>query len=88
MIKNFFNITIFVLIILFSIFVISHYLSEKNKKKISLNRTNIDSNIYKKIENLPILKNDTNNIIEYNSGFQLNDEKKVKRKFWDLIKSK
>ena len=88
MIKNILNVTMFILIIFFSVFVISHYLSEKNKKKILLNRVNIDSNIYKKINNLPILKNDTSNIIEFNSGYQTNEEKNVKRKFWDLIKSK
>jgi hypothetical protein len=88
MVKNIFNFTILILLLLSLVFVITHYLSEKNKKKVLLNRVDIDNKIFNKIENLPILKNDTNNVIEFNSGFQLDNEKKIKRKFWDLIRSK
>jgi|TARA_B110000967_G_C18415264_1_gene331210 hypothetical protein len=88
MVKNIFNFTILILLLLSLVFVITHYLSEKNKKKVLLNRVDIDNKIFNKIENLPILKNDTNNVIEFNSGFQLDNEKKIKRKFWELIRSK
>jgi hypothetical protein len=34
---------------------------------------------------LPILKNDTNDIIEFNSGYN-EDITKIKRNFWNLFK--
>ena len=77
---------IFILTVLFFYFVILHYLSEANIKKINLNRSNIEKNLANKSLNLPFLDNDTNNVIEFNSGFNL--ENKNKRKFWDLIKRK
>ncbi len=77
---------IFILTVLFFYFVILHYLSEANIKKINLNRSNVEKNLANKSLNLPFLDNDTNNVIEFNSGFNL--ENKNKRKFWDLIKRK
>ncbi len=37
--------------------------------------------------NLPVLKNDTNNVIEFNDGFssEINNDKP--RSFWNLLKS-
>ena len=55
-------------------------------KKIHSNRTNIAENLDNKSLSLPFLSNDTNNVIEFNSGF--NSENKSKRNFWDLIKKK
>jgi len=85
MIKNFFSILIFLFVFLFIFFIISTYVSEKNKKKINLNRTNIYSKIENKLSNLPLLKNDTQNIIEFNSGYD-DDNNKIKRNFWNLFK--
>lgn len=45
-------------------------------------------NLLEKTANLTVLPNDTNNVIEYNSGFNLNKKKKEKRSFWKLIKIK
>ena len=45
------------------------YSSKKNIKVKDYNRTNIDQIINNKISNLPILNNDTNNVIEFNDGF-------------------
>ena len=44
--------------------------------------------INSKILNLPILNNDTNNIIHFNDGFssEINNDKP--RSFWNLLKSK
>ena len=41
-----------------------------------------------KLNNLPVLSNDTNDVIEFNNSFEneINDEKK--RSFWDLLKNK
>ena len=73
-------------IILFFYFTLSYYFSEENLKKIHSNRTNIAENLDNKSLSLPFLSNDTNNVIEFNSGF--NSENKSKRNFWDLIKKK
>ncbi len=74
-----------VLILTFFYTIINKYMSEENKKKIVLNRLNLMKNIETKIENLPILKNDTENIIEYNNDYNFDNSIK-KRSFWDLIK--
>ena len=83
MLKNTILLTIF---ILFFYFVVFYYLSEENIKKINLNRIDINKNLVNKSSNLPFLKNDTDNVVEFNSGF--NTENKNKRKFWDLIEKK
>lgn len=84
MIKNIFNITIFVIVILFFYFIVKIYLSEKNIKIINLNRLNTNKNILAKTNKLQILKNDTHNVIEFNSGFNL-ENKEIKRNFWKLL---
>ena len=78
------------LIILITIFFISTYYfysSTKNIEAKKYNRNNIDKIIDIKISNIPILNNDTNNVILYNNGFnnEINSEKP--RSFWNLLKS-
>jgi len=71
-------------IFFFIFFVIKFYLSENNIKwsnEVILQYQNI---LDKKFDNLPIIKNDTNNIIEYTSEIEEFKNKK-QRKFWDLI---
>jgi len=85
MIKNFFSVLIFLLIFLFMFFIFSTYISEENRKEINLNRKNIYSIIENNLTTLPLLKNDTQDVIEFNSGFE-NDNKKIKRNFWNLFK--
>ncbi len=50
------------------------------------NRTNIDQIIKDKTSNIPILKNDTNNVIEFNNS--ISDKKNINkpRSFWKLLK--
>jgi hypothetical protein len=85
MIKNFLSVLVCLFIFLSIFFIISTYISDNNKKKIKLNRKNVYSKIKDDLSNLPFLKNDTDNVIEYNSGYD-NDNDKVKRNFWDLFK--
>ena len=61
------------------------YISNNNREKINFNRTNIYSKIKDNLSNLPLLKNDTDNVIEFNSGYNDKDNK-VKRNFWNLFK--
>ena len=85
MIKNFFSVLIFIFIFLFIFFVITAYNSKINKEKINSNRTNIYSKIEDNLSKLPLLENNTNNVVEFNSGFnEVNN--KIKRNFWNLFK--
>ena len=88
MLKNISFSLIFIIILLFFYFVIFHYLSDKNKKKIYLNRSNANEILDKKLSDLPTLKNDTNNVIEFNFGFNKENKEKPKRNFLNLIRDK
>ena len=82
------NILMVILIIFFIFSIFKYYFSNMNVSNKSLNRLNIDQILQKKIKDLPILANDTNNVIEFNNSIneEINNEKK--RKFWDLLKIK
>jgi len=73
-------------IFFFIFFVIKFYLSENNIKwsnKVILQYQNI---LDKKFIGLPIIKDDTNDIIEYTSEIE-DFKNKKQRKFWDLLKT-
>ena len=73
-------------IFFFIFFVIKFYLSENNIKwsnKVMLQYQNV---LDKKFIILPIIKSDTNNIIEYTNEIEEFKNKK-QRKFWDLLKT-
>jgi hypothetical protein len=81
---------IFFLILIITFFTCSYvyYTSNKNIKIKDFNRINIDKIINNKISNLPVLENDTNDVIEFNNSLsnKINNEKH--RSFWNLLKSK
>ncbi len=73
-------------IFFFIFFVIKFYLSEDNIKwsnQIILQYQNILDN---KFISLPIIKDDTNDIIEYTNEIE-DFKNKKQRKFWDLFKT-
>ena len=84
MFKNIFLFLILLIISLFFYLIFTKYTSNENIKKINLNRLNIEKKFEDKYSELPKLENNTNNVIEFNSGFNIED--KIKRNFWDLIK--
>jgi hypothetical protein len=85
MIKNTLNVLSFFFIIFFIYFVFSTYFSDQNKLTIKNSRDNFANSVAKKMEKLEVLQNDTDDVIEFNTGF--NDKKsKIKRNFWDLLK--
>jgi hypothetical protein len=84
---KFINIFFFLLISIFFFTTYKYYSSTKNIKAKDFNRNNIDNIINKKISNLPILKNDTNNVIEFNDGFSNEIKNEKSRSFWKLLKS-
>ena len=79
---------ILVAVIMFFFYVFNHYSSNENIKNTNLNRANTDVILQKKITDLPVLKNDTNNVINFNSSFleEIKDDKP--RSFWNLLKFK
>ena len=77
---------IFVFIIfLFLLLTVKYYFSDINKKNSfrSLKSINEKINIY--VEKMPVLEDDTKNIIEYVE--QSNNKKKKKFNFWKLLES-
>ena len=83
-----FNIFLGVLILSFFFNIYSFYSSKKNLESKEFNRSNINQIINRKITNLPILKNDTNNVIEFNDGFSNKIKDNKSRSFWNLLKFK
>ena len=58
------NITYLIIIIIFTYITISIYFSESNVKKINDKRINIEKSYENLSLNLPVIKNDTDNIIK------------------------
>jgi hypothetical protein len=85
MFKEIYKVVYFIIILLFVYLLFVIYFSEENIKKIKKNRVHIENSFKDYLSNLPILENDTNDVITYNSSEFL--EKKIKkRKFWELLK--
>ena len=84
--KKTINILMFFLLMTFFFSTYKFYSSTKNIKVKDFNRTNIDQIISDKVSNLPILNNDTNNVIEFNDGFSNKIENNKTRSFWNLLK--
>ncbi len=70
---------------LFLFFSGKYYFSDANKKKSYRSYNNINEKINNFAEKLPILENDTNQIIEYVERSQ--DKNKKKFNFWKLLES-
>tara|TARA_Y200000002_G_C22163936_1_gene448266 strand:- start:34 stop:294 length:261 start_codon:yes stop_codon:yes gene_type:complete len=74
-----------IIIILFLFFTSKYYFSDENKKKSYRSYENNDEKIKLYSKNLPILENDTQNVIEYVN--QTNKKKKKKFNFWELLEN-
>ena len=83
-----FNIFLGILILIFFFNIYSFYSSNKNLESKEFNRSNINQIINAKISNLPILKNDTDDVIEFNDGFSNEIKNDKIRSFWNLLKFK
>ncbi len=84
--KNIIKIAILLISAIFYFFVINYYFSEKFMNLIKKNRLYTEQNIRKSIKELPILNNDTNDVIEFNTGINNVEQKIYKRNFWELFK--
>ena len=77
---------IFIVIIgLFLFFTGRYYFSDENIKKSYRSYKNIDEKIKVYSKDLPILENNTQNVIEYVK--QTNKKKKKKFNFWKLLEN-
>jgi len=70
---------------LFVAFLTIYYFSEKNINETAKKRLFYKDIISNSVENLPLIKNDTNNIIEYTDDIENFKKKKKRYIFWDLI---
>jgi|TARA_B100001093_G_scaffold231283_1_gene221848 hypothetical protein len=84
--KKIFNIFLLILFLAFFLSTYNFYSSNKNLEKKVFNRNNINQIINKKISNLPILNNDTSNVIEFNDGYSKKNKIDKPRSFWNLLK--
>ncbi len=79
------------MLLLIGIFILSifkYYSSNKNLDTKNFNRSNIDQILKSKINNLPILSNDTDNVIEFNNSIEEDINQEKNRNFWNLLKIK
>jgi len=77
---------IFVFVIsLFIFFTLKYYFSDTNKKKSYRTLNNINEQIAVYVKNLPVLEDDTKNIIEYVE--ENSNKKKKKFNFWKLLEN-
>ena len=70
----------------FIFLVLNFYFSDLYIKKTNKNRSTSLNRLVSDIQKLPLLKNDTEDIIEYKDDIENYKKKKKKYKFWDLIK--
>ena len=78
----------FIFIILFILSIYRYYSSTKNIEIKNFNLNNIDEIIKMKISDLPVLTNDTDNVIEFNNSLESERNFEKNRSFWELLKFK
>ena len=81
------NILFLLIVLVFFFITYNYYSSKKNIEAKDFIRNNIDEITNKKIINLPVLRSDTNNVIEFNDGFSIEIKNDKPRSFWNLLKS-
>ena len=81
MLKKFKNVFFLLSIIIFTFLTINHYFSEENTIYINKLRSTYSLTSFEK---LPLLTNDTNNIIVYKNDIE-EFKKKRKKRFWEKL---
>ena len=84
MIKKILNIFFLIFIFAFIFLILKYYLSEKNIIFTNKSRSSYSVKINEDIKNLPVLKNDTANIIVYKSDLE-EFQKKRKKRIWEEL---
>ena len=83
-----FNFLFIILIFFFFFNIYNFYISGVNLKTINFNRQNIERIISEKLPNVPILDNDTKNVIEFTNSLSNENNNNKTRSFWKLLKIK
>ena len=83
MLKELKNLLYILIIFIFVFLTTKYYFSDQNKKKSYRSLNRLDKKINKYAQNLPLLKDDTNNIIEFVENTGSNNKKKYN--FWKLL---
>tara|TARA_B100000029_G_scaffold86200_2_gene76497 strand:- start:8962 stop:9225 length:264 start_codon:yes stop_codon:yes gene_type:complete len=86
MLKNIKNIFYLITFFAFISSVLMFYFSDANKKKTNQSRSFYSVSIKEKKLSIPLLKSDTNDVIEYRDDLEIYKKSKKKYFFWDLIK--
>ena len=86
MMNKIISFVVFVIVISFFGFSFNYYISDRNINTVKNNRENLESKILESISTLPLLPNDTDDVIEFNSGFDNSNKQNFKRSFWELFK--
>ena len=85
MLKKVINLFFLLLFFFFTILTITFYFSDENVRKTNKFRSLYSINLNKMINNLPLLKNDTSDIIQYKNDVEIYKKKKKNYIFWDLL---
>jgi|TARA_B100001105_G_C22323544_1_gene413645 protocatechuate 3,4-dioxygenase beta subunit len=70
---------------IFIVLITRFYFSDQNIRETNKSRSFYSVELNSNTQNLPLLKNDTSNIIEYIDDIEVYKKKKKKYTFWDLI---
>ncbi len=85
MLKKVVNLFFVLLFFIFTILTITFYFSDENIRKTNKFRSLYSINLNKMINNLPLLKNDTSDIIQYKNDVEIYKKKRKNYIFWDLL---
>ena len=85
MFKKVINLFSLLLFFIFTILTITFYFSDENIRKTNKFRSLYSINLNKMINNLPLLKNDTSDIIQYKNDVEIYRKKKKNYIFWDFL---
>jgi CHASE3 domain sensor protein len=85
MFKKVINLFFLLLFFIFTILTITFYFSDENIRKTNKFRSLYSINLNKMINNLPLLKNDTSDIIQYKNDVEIYKKKKKNYIFWGLL---
>ena len=85
MLKEIKNIFYLLSFFIFIILTTSFYFSDQNISETNKSRSLYSVKLNIDTQNLPLLKNDTRDIIEYRNDIEVYRKNKKNYKFWDLI---
>ena len=85
MLKEIKNIFYLLAFFIFIILTTSFYFSDQNVSATNKSRSLYSVKLNNDTQNLPLLKSDTRDIIEYRNDIEVYRKNKKNYKFWDLI---